>query len=84
MPSSPLPDPEELDRLLRKLAPSIAEILRERDVSEADAEQLLSMVLIRLTYRWSRIADPERWLLSTIEDEARDLALRSRKEPLNE
>lgn len=84
MPSSPIPDPEGLDRLLLKLAPSIAEILRERGISEADAEQLLSMVLIRLSYRWSRIEDPERWLLSAIDDEARDLALRSRKEPLDE
>jgi DNA-directed RNA polymerase specialized sigma24 family protein len=81
MPSPSASSPEELDRLLMKLAPSIAEILREWSISEEEAEELIRTVLVRLAYRWSRIADPERWLLSAVDNEAQDRADRRRPDP---
>jgi len=58
----------------------MAVILREWEISEVEAEGLVSEVLVRLSYRWSRILDPERWFLSALEKVARDRSERSRKE----
>jgi hypothetical protein len=84
MPSSIAPSLEDLDRLMARLRPTLAEILREWEVPEVEAEELVSEVLIRLSYRWSRIPDPERWLLAAVEKEAQRRSERTRKEPRDE
>lgn len=84
MPSPAAPSPEDLDRLIARLGPAMAVILREWEISEVEAEELVGEVLVRLSYRWSRIPDPERWFLSALEKEARDRSERSRKETRNE
>jgi len=84
MPPSVAPSPEELDRLLARLRPLIVEILQDWEIPEGEAEKLMSEVLARLTYRWSRIPDPEHWVLMALEKEARNYSARSRKEPGDE
>lgn len=84
MPSSVAPSPEELDRLLVRLRPLVVEILQDWEIPEGEAEKLMSEVLARLTYRWSRIPDPEHWVLMALEKEARNHSARSRKEPGDE
>ncbi len=84
MPPSVAPRPEDLDRLLAKLRPSVLEILQEWEIPEGDAEKLVSELLVRLSYRWRRIPDPERWLLTALVKEARNHSERSRKEPRDE
>lgn len=84
MPPSVAPSPEELDRLLARLSSPVVEILREWEIPEVEAEELVSEVLVRLSYRWSRIPDPERWFLTALEKEARSRSERSRKEPRDE
>ncbi|HEV7506998.1 MAG TPA: hypothetical protein VGS07_19060 [Thermoanaerobaculia bacterium] len=81
MPPSVAPSPEDLDRLLARLRPSVVEILREWEIPEGEAEKLVSELLVRLSYRWSRIPNPEQWLLTALEKEARNHSERSRKEP---
>lgn len=84
MPPSVAPSPEELDRLLARLRPSVVEILQVWEIPEGEAEELVSEVLVRLSYRWSRIPDPEHWVLTTLAKEARNHSGRSRKEPGDE
>jgi hypothetical protein len=84
MPPFVAPSPEDLDRLLARLKSSIVEILQEREIPEVEAEELVSEVLVRLSYRWSRIPDPERWFLAALEKEARNRSERSQKEPRDE
>jgi hypothetical protein len=84
MPPSVAPSPEELDRLLARLRPLIEEILQDWEIPEGEAEKLMSEVLVRLSYRWSRIPDPEHWVLMALEKEARNYSERSRKEPGDE
>jgi hypothetical protein len=84
MPRSVVPSPEDLDRLFARLRPSAVEILREWEIPEGEAEKLVSEVWGRLSYRWSRIPDPEHWLLKALEKEARNHSERSRKEPKDE
>lgn len=79
MPSSAAPSPETLDRLLTRLNPAMAVILQEWEIPEAEAEELVGEILIRLLYRWSRIPDPEQWALAALESEARSRS--ERKEP---
>jgi hypothetical protein len=80
MPPSVVPSPEDLDRLLARLRPTVVEILREWEIPELEAETLVSELLVRLSYRWSRIPDPEQWLLTALEKEARNRSERSRKD----
>jgi hypothetical protein len=84
MPPSVTPSPEDLDRLLGRLSSPVVEILREWEIPEGEAGELVSEVLVRLSYHWSRIPDPERWFLKTLEKEARNRSERSQKEPRDE
>ncbi len=78
------PSSEDLDRLLARLRSPIVEILREWEIPEVEAGELVREVLVRLSYRWSRIPDPERWFLAALEKEARNRSERSQKEPRDE
>ena len=84
MPPSVAPSPEDLHRLLAKLRPSVIEILREREIPEGEAEKLVAELLVRLSYRWRRIPDPERWFLKALEKEARIRSEPPHKEPRDE
>ncbi|MBW8875972.1 MAG: hypothetical protein JF614_13480 [Acidobacteria bacterium] len=84
MPPSVAPSPEDLDRLLTKLRPSVIEILQEWKIPEGEAEKLVAELLVRLSYRWRRIPDPERWFLKALEKETRSRSERSHKEPRDE
>lgn len=80
MPPETAPSEEDLDCLAESLSQSIAGILREWDISEAEGEEMVGEVLVRLAYRWNRIHDPEGWLLQALSREARSRSERSRKE----
>jgi hypothetical protein len=77
---SDAPTREDLNRLIDATGPRIGRLLYELGVSEAEAEKLVSRVLVQLSFQWGRIADRERWLLERIEEEARKLKEGSRKE----
>jgi DNA-directed RNA polymerase specialized sigma24 family protein len=48
------------------LAAEIDAILTRFQLSERDAADLLSEVLLLAIYRWDQIANPEIWLLATL------------------
>lgn len=81
MPSSAVPRQEDLDRLAERLGPCIVEIFREWEIPEIEQEELVRAALVRLSYKWSRIHNPERWLLAALSKEARSRSAKSRKEP---
>ncbi|HEX4962099.1 MAG TPA: hypothetical protein VF173_14790 [Thermoanaerobaculia bacterium] len=83
MPPS-VPSPEDLDRLVARVQSAVVSILQEWEVPELEAEKLVSEVLVRLSYRWSRIPDPDRWFLTALEKKARSYSERSQKEPRDE
>lgn len=81
MSSAAVPCQEDLDRLVERLGPCIVEIFREWEIPEIEQEDLVRAVLVRLSYKWSRIHDPERWFLTGLSREARSCSAVSRKEP---
>jgi len=72
MPPDTAPSEQDLNRLAESLRSSIAAIFRERGISEAEGEEIVGEVLVRLAYRWNRIHDPEDWLLEALSREARN------------
>jgi hypothetical protein len=80
MPSDAAPTREDLDRLAESLDHSIAKIFREWNIPEAEGEEIVGEVLVRLAYRWNRIYDPEGWLLQALSREARSRSERSLEE----
>jgi hypothetical protein len=83
MSSSGEPTRDDLRRLLDRLQPRIARLFDRHGVSPLEAELRVMETLIRLSYRWERIRDRERWLLDTLR---KDLARteESSKEPRDE
>jgi hypothetical protein len=84
MSSSGEPTRDDLRRLLDRLQPRIARLLERHEVSELEAERRVREALIRLSYRWERVRDRERWLLDALR---KDLAVHpeeSSKEPRDE
>jgi hypothetical protein len=84
MSSSGEPTRDDLRRLLDRLQPRIARLFERHGVSTQEAEWRTAEALIRLSYRWDRVRDRERWLLDALR---KDLAARpeeSSKEPRDE
>ncbi len=84
MSSSGEPTRDDLRRLLDRLQPRIARLFERHGVSTLEAERRTAEALIRLSYRWDRVRDRERWLLDALR---KDLAARpeeSSKEPMDE
>jgi hypothetical protein len=84
MSSSGEPTRDDLRRLLDRLQPRIARLFDRYGVSTLEAERRVTEALTRLSYRWDRVRDRERWLLDALR---KDLAARteeSSKEPRNE
>jgi hypothetical protein len=65
-----VPDPEGVEALLAKVRPEAEVLFRRHGLSSGQAEECLEAALRMLVYKWSRIADPGRWLLQALEDEA--------------
>lgn len=57
----------ELEQMLRRLAPEISRIFRDRGASEEEARRLLGETLAAFSRKWGRILNRERWLLRTLE-----------------
>ena len=66
MSSSGEPTQDELQRLAVRLKPKVLRLLQRYDVSGEEAELLLTAATIRLLYRWDRVRDRERWLLTAL------------------
>jgi len=66
MPSSGKPTQDDLQRLAVRLQPKILRLFQRHEVSRETAELLLTAALTRLLYRWDRVRDRERWLLSAL------------------
>jgi hypothetical protein len=64
------PVPEAIEALLTKVRPEAEVLFRSYGLSEEQASECLEATLRTLVYRWARIADPERWLLQALGDEA--------------
>lgn len=65
-----VPDLEAVEALLAKVRPEAEVLFRRHGLSSAEVEECLESAVRVLAYRWSRIADPGRWLLQALEDEA--------------
>jgi hypothetical protein len=84
MSSSCEPTRDDLRRLIDRLQPRLTRLFQRHGVSTADAERQVTGALTRLSYRWDRVRDRERWLLDALR---RDFAARpeaSSKEPRDE
>lgn len=66
------PEKGELEQMLRRLAPEISRLFRDRDLSEAEARRLLGETLAAFARKWGRILNRERWLLRTLERAVRE------------
>lgn len=80
MPPETAPSQEDLDRLAETLGSSMARIFNEWKIPQAEGEEIVGELLVRLTYRWNRVHDPEGWLLQALVREARCRSQRPRKE----
>jgi hypothetical protein len=65
------PSQEDLDRLMRRLRPRIADLFAARNVSPEEAERLVGEALMEIAYRWSRVHDRAGWLLKTLDKRTR-------------
>lgn len=65
------PSQEDLDRLMRRLRPRIADLFADRNVSPEEAERLVGEALMEIAYRWSRVHDRAGWLLKTLDKRTR-------------
>lgn len=66
----------ELQKLLRRLRPSILAVLRRHRVAEAEAAEIVHDTFIALAVRWNRVGNREAWLMGTLEARCRELARR--------
>ncbi len=66
MSSSGEPTRDDLRRLVDRLRPRIARLFERHGVSTAEAELRVAEALTRLSYRWDRMRDRERWLLTAV------------------
>ena len=82
MSSSGEPTRDDLRRLLDRLQPRIVRLFQRHGVSTADAERRVTETLTRLSYRWDRVRDRERWLLDALRQDL--MARRETKEPRDE
>jgi DNA-directed RNA polymerase specialized sigma24 family protein len=57
---------EAVTAVVSGLAAEIDAILARFHLSEQDAADLLSEILLLAIYRWDQIANPEVWLLATL------------------
>jgi hypothetical protein len=62
----------ELEQMLRRLAPEISRIFRDRGASAEEARRLLGETLAAFSRKWGRILNRERWLLRTLEKALRN------------
>lgn len=62
----------ELERMVRRLAPEISRIFRDRGASEEEARRLLGETLVAFSRKWGRILNRERWLLRALEKALRN------------
>lgn len=65
-----VPASEVIEALLAKVRPEAEVLFRRHGLSSEQAAESLEAALQTLIYRWSRIADPGRWLLQALEGEA--------------
>jgi len=84
MPYSQRPTPEDLNRLMEKLGPEIAQGFRAQGISEAEAATRVEEALVELAHRWNRVGDRERWLLNRLSEEASKSPKPPGKEPEHE
>ena len=84
MPYSNRPTPEDLDRLMERLGPTIARRFRAQGISEAEAAKRVEEALVELAHRWNRVGDRERWLLKRLSEGAPRLPIPPEKEPDHE
>jgi len=84
MPSSNRPTPEDLNRLMERLSPTIAQRFRAQGISEAEAAKRIEEALVELAYRWNRVGDRERWLFKRLTEGAPKLPIPPAKEPDHE
>jgi hypothetical protein len=84
MSSSGEPTRDDLRRLLDRLQPRIARLLERHGVSDLEAERRVREALIRLSYRWERVRDRERWLLDALRKDLTARPEESSKEPRDE
>jgi hypothetical protein len=82
--SSGEPTRDDLKRLLDRLQPRIARLFERHGVSTLEAELRVSETLIRLSYRWERVRDRERWLLDALRKDLAACPEESSKEPRDE
>lgn len=68
------PSAEELEALLRLVARRAEVLFRRHGVDARRAEDILHDCLVVLAFRWSRVANRQRWLLEMIENRCREPA----------
>jgi DNA-directed RNA polymerase specialized sigma24 family protein len=74
---------ESIAELLARLQPVLKEIFAAYDVAEEQVQQIVEETFVLLiSKRWDR-QNPGRWLLRTIIERCRDLALRTGDGPVN-
>jgi len=63
----------ELEQMLRRLAPEISRLFKDRGASEEEARRLLGETLAAFSRKWGRILNRERWLLRALEKALREM-----------
>ncbi len=74
---------ESAAELLIRLQPVLREIFAAYGIAEEQAQQILEETFaLLISKRWNR-QNPGRWLLRTLIERCRDLALRTGDDPVN-
>lgn len=59
--------------ILERLRPQVHTLLDRHQVPEVEADKLVQDTLMALLYKWDGIANPDHWLLKTIEQRCQRL-----------
>ncbi len=59
--------------VLERLRPQVQMLLEQHQVPEAEADKMLQDMLLALLYKWDEIANPDHWLLRTLEQRCQRL-----------
>ena len=82
--SSESPTSVEVVLILERIRPQIVGLLQCYGCAPETAARLIREALLALMHRWSRVHDPEQWLLDRIEKAVRRAMRFSPKEPCDD
>ncbi len=81
MTSSDRPSPEDLERVVASARSEIVRLFEERGVPDEEAERRIGDALVRLAWRWGRVRNRARWLVTTLDKETRNREQTTRERP---